>query len=177
MDLIEKFLHGEQVFDGKLLKVYRDVVAMSDHHEEIREVIRHPGASVIVPRLANGRYVMVRQYRHAVGEVMLEFPAGRLDSGENPLLCAQRELVEETGYRAANWTLLFRFHPAPGYSDEILWVYLAENLTSGKSQPEPDEELMVTEFSPNELLQRFRAGEITDSKTVAALLFLELFNR
>lgn len=174
VDLTERFLHGERVYDGKLLKVHRDTVAMPNGHEEVREVIRHCGASVIVPHLGDDRYVLVRQYRYALGRETLEFPAGRLDPGEEPLDSARRELKEETGYLATRWEELFQIHPAPGYSDERLWIYLAEDLQAGQNSPDPDELVLVVEMSLDEILRRLKKGEITDSKTVAALLYLQV---
>ena len=175
MDLTEKFIRGEQVFAGKLLKVYRDVISMPDGHEEIREVLRHPGAAVIVPHLGENRYVLVRQYRYALQKETIEFPAGRLDPGEDPLSCAQRELVEETGYRAERFNYLFKIHPASGYTDELIHVYKAENLVEGVSNPDPDEVVLTVQKSFDELLEMVRNGEITDSKTANALLFLQCF--
>ncbi len=174
-DLRETFLRGEPVYNGVLLKVFREVVAMPDGHEEIREVIRHPGASIIIPHLGNHRYVMVRQYRHAVSRVTLEFPAGRLDPGEDPAACAARELAEETGYTAGRIEPLFSIHPAPGYSDELIYIFRAEDLKPGRSRPDPDEYLAVVEITLEELQDRFQRGEITDSKTLNALFYLQLF--
>lgn len=175
MDFTEKFLRGKRVYDGKLLKVHRDVIAMPDGHEEVREVIRHTGAAVIVPHLGDGLYILVRQYRYALGCETLEFPAGRLDPGEDPLESARRELQEETGYQARRWDLLFQLHPAPGYSDERLWIYLAEDLQPGQSSPDADELLLTVKMSLDEALNKLRAGQITDAKTVAALLFLKAY--
>jgi ADP-ribose pyrophosphatase len=175
-DLNETLLRSEPVYDGVLLKVFRDFVAMPDGHEEIREVIRHPGASIVIPHLGDHRYVMVHQYRHAVGRVTLEFPAGRLDPDENPVTCAVRELAEETGYAAGRLEHLFSIHPAPGYSDELIYVFKAEDLKPGRSHPDPDECLAIAEVTLEELQERFRQREITDSKTLNALFYLQLFD-
>ena len=101
--LLERFADGEQVFAGRLLDIRRDAVMMPDGRHAIREYVVHPGAVVVVPILDDGRLVMERQFRYAVGRVLLEFPAGKIDAGESRLVCAQRELVEETGYRAREW--------------------------------------------------------------------------
>ena len=172
MDLTEKYLRGERVYDGKVLKVHSDIVAMPDGHEEVREIIRHSGAAVVVPQLDENRFVMVRQFRYAINRETLEFPAGRLDPGESPLECARRELAEETGYQARQWDYLFSIHPAPGYSDEQLWLYRARDLLPGQQNPDPDEIVLVTERSMDELQHKLEKGEITDSKTVSALLYL-----
>ncbi len=175
MDLTEKFIRGEQVFAGKLLNVFRDVVTKPDGHEEVREVMRHPGAAVIIPHLGNNRYVLVRQYRYALRQATIEFPAGRLDPGEDPLDCAERELAEETGYRTDNLEFLFKIHPAPGYTDELIYVYKAENLIKGPTDPDPDEVVLTIEKTLDELLNMLKKGEITDSKTVNAILFMHCF--
>lgn len=175
VDLKETFLRGELVFDGNLLKVHRDVVSLVDGSERIREIIRHSGAAVIVPHLRDGRYVLVRQYRYAMGRETLEFPAGRLDPHEDPLSCARRELAEETGYAAERWERLFNMHPAPGYSDEELVIFMADDLRPGEAHADPDEPLEVIEATHKELLNLLKQGKITDSKTVAAILYLEAF--
>jgi ADP-ribose pyrophosphatase len=175
MKLTEKFLSSEFIYDGKLLKLYRDRVELSDGQQEIREVIRHPGAAVIVPLLADGQIAMIQQYRYALSSETLEFPAGRLDVGEEPSICARRELSEETGYRTGKLTHLFCTYPAPGYTDELLWIYLAEELTPGQNHPDPDEQLYVVHLPLHEALNKLKTGEITDAKTICALLYLKTF--
>ncbi|RJP75398.1 MAG: NUDIX hydrolase [Candidatus Zixiibacteriota bacterium] len=175
VDLNEELSGSERVYDGKLLQVYRDVVRLADGHEEIREVIRHPGAAVVVPYLGGGRVIAVRQYRHPLARVTLEFPAGRLDPEEDPQDCARRELAEETGYTAGRWEILFRMHPAPGYADELLVIYLARDLQEGPNHPDEDEQVLVETVDLDFLVNEFRGGRLTDSKTVAALLYLRAF--
>ncbi len=175
MEFTEKCLRDRMVFDGKLLKVYRDEVVMPDGREEVREVIRHSGASVIVPITDDDQFIMVKQFRYALGSVTLEFPAGKLNQGEDPLDCARRELEEETGYLAESWEEILQLHPAPGYSDERLWIYLARNLHSGQSHADPDELVQVVKMPADELLSWSKKGKITDAKTVAALLYLQVF--
>ncbi|TKJ37627.1 ADP-ribose pyrophosphatase [candidate division LCP-89 bacterium B3_LCP] len=175
MDFEEKFKSGGLVFDGKLLKLHRDIIRKPDGREEIREVIRHPGAAVIVPRLRDGRFVLVRQFRYALNRETVEFPAGKLDPGEDPLFCAQRELKEETGYYADDLKLLLKMQPAPAYSDEILWIYSAEDLTAGKNSPDSDELVSVELYTMDALFALYKRGEISDGKTVAALLHCKLF--
>lgn len=177
VDLKETFLRGELVFDGNLLKVHRDVVSLAEGSKRIREVIRHPGAAVIVPHLGGGRYVLVRQYRYALGRETLEFPAGRLDPHEDPLSCARRELTEETGYTAERWKRLFAMHPAPGYSDEELVIFMADDLQPGEAHVDSDEPLEVIQATYEELLNLLKQGKISDSKTVAAILYLEAFGQ
>jgi ADP-ribose pyrophosphatase len=175
VDLKEELRRSEHVYGGKLLQVYRDVVVLSDGHEEIREVMRHPGAAVVVPYLGEGRFITVRQYRYPLDRETREFPAGRLDLDEDALACARRELAEETGYTAGWWKHLFSLHPAPGYTDEQLDIFLAGDLREGKSHPDADEQVVVEKTSLDELAEEFRRGRLTDSKTVAAVLYLKVF--
>jgi ADP-ribose pyrophosphatase len=175
LDLTEKLKTSEKIYDGKLLQVYRDVVTLAQGTEEIREVMRHPGAAVIVPHLGGDRFALVRQFRHALGRETLEFPAGRLDPGEDPQDCARRELAEETGYQAERWSKLFSLHPAPGYTDELLHLYLAQDLKAGPNHPDDDEQVLTVVATLDQLLHQFHAGTITDSKTVTAILYLQAF--
>jgi ADP-ribose pyrophosphatase len=175
VQLTETFQRGEKTFEGKLLQVHRDIVRMPNGREEIREVLRHPGAAVVVPHLGGGRYVLVRQYRYAIGAETVEFPAGRLDGEEDPLACARRELAEETGFTAQRWKLMFRLHPAPGYTDELLYIYLADGLQEGKNHPDADELVESEQATLEQLVIWFQEGKITDAKTAAAILFLKAF--
>ncbi len=176
MELKEIYRHGACVYDGKLLKVFRDVVTVPGGNEEVREVIRHPGAAVIVPQLADGRFVLVRQFRYALGLETLEFPAGKIDPGEDPLSSAQRELQEETGYRDGAWEPILKAYPLPGYSDELHWFYRAVDLLPGSSNPDPDEKVEVETHSPEEIDRMIRGGEIRDGKTIIAWLYLVHFS-
>ena len=133
--------------------------------------IRHPGACLAVPVLADGRVLILRQYRLAVGRRLLEFPAGTLEEGEEPLASIQRELAEEAGHRAARWDLLGRLLPCPGYSDEVIHLFLARDLSPLDVPPpgDSDEDLEVEVLTPQVLEQRFASGaELLDGKTVTA---------
>lgn len=168
--LTETTVSSECVFDGKLLHVRRDRVRLPDGTLATREYIVHPGAVLIVPVLADGRLVVERQYRHPVGRVFVEFPAGKLDPGEAELATAQRELVEEAGYEAATWTFLGRVHSVVGYSSEAIDFYVAEGLTHVGARPDDGEFLEIATMSVDEMLVALDHGAITDAKTVAALL-------
>jgi len=168
--LIETKITSEQVFDGKLLHVRRDTVRLPDGGVATREYVVHPGAVLIVPVLADGRLVVERQYRYPVGQVFIEFPAGKLDPGEAELATARRELAEEAGYAAAKWTPLGRIHSVVGYSDEAIDFYVAEELTHVGAKLDAGEFLEVFTMSLDEILAALDRGEITDAKTVAALL-------
>ena len=168
--LIETKVSSEQVFDGKLLHVRRDTVRLPDGGLATREYVVHPGAVLIVPVLPDGRLVVERQYRYPVGRVLIEFPAGKLDPGEAELATAQRELAEEAGLAAARWTPLGRVHSVVGYSNEAIDFYVAEELTHVGAKLDAGEFLEICTMSLDEMLAALDRGEITDAKTVAALL-------
>jgi ADP-ribose pyrophosphatase len=168
--LIETKVSSEHVFDGKLLHVRRDTVRLPDGSLATREYVVHPGAVLIVPVLADRRLVVERQFRYPAGQVFIEFPAGKLDPGEAELATAQRELAEEAGYAAAKWTPLGRIHSVVGYSDEAIDFYVAEELTHVGAKLDAGEFLEVSTMSLDEMLTALDRGEITDAKTVAALL-------
>jgi ADP-ribose pyrophosphatase len=168
--LIETRVSSETVFDGALLHVKRDIVRLPDGKRATREYVVHPGAVLMVPVLTDGRLIAVRQYRYPLDRVFIEFPAGKLDADEGALATAQRELKEETGYRAATWNWLGVIHPVIGYSNESIEFYVAEELTHVGAQLDDGEFLDVVTMSVDELLGALDRGEITDGKTVAALL-------
>ncbi|HEY4136994.1 MAG TPA: NUDIX hydrolase [Casimicrobiaceae bacterium] len=165
----ETRVEGAQVFDGALLNVHRDTVRLPDGASAIREYIVHPGAVLIVPVLAEGRFVVERQFRYPLHRVFIEFPAGKLDHGESPLATAQRELTEETGYVAARWTRLGAIHATVSYSTEVIEFFVAEELTHVGQRLDDGEVLEVAEMTTAELLGHLDRGELTDAKTVAAL--------
>jgi ADP-ribose pyrophosphatase len=167
--LIETRLASEHVFDGDLLQVRRDRVRLPNGREATREYVVHPGAVLVVPILPDGRLVLERQFRYPVGRVMLEFPAGKIDPQETPLATAQRELREEAGYTAGAWQRMGTIHPEIGYSTEAIELYLASGLTHVGAQLDDGEFLDVVPMTEVELLAAFDTGEVTDSKTVAAL--------
>ena len=171
MDLTEHKIESEQVFDGTLLKVYRDRVRLPNGQESEREWIDHPGAAAVVPLLADGRVVLVRQYRYPLGAEFIEIPAGKLDhQGESPEAVARRELEEETGWRAGNLTSLGAFHIAVGYSNEIIHCYLATDLSEVGARLDDDEFLEVLYMPLEEALEMVADGRITDVKSVVSLL-------
>ncbi|MCH7852476.1 MAG: NUDIX hydrolase [Candidatus Marinimicrobia bacterium] len=171
--LLEKRLSGANVFRGVLLDVWRDEVALPDGTSSIREYIRHPGAALIVPIMDDGRLIFVRQFRYALGRVMVELPAGKLDPGEEPAVAAARELAEEIGYHPGQLTRLGLIHPCIGYSDEQIEVYLATELEPAAGASEHDEFLEPFELGLEEALEWVREGKITDVKTIIALYWTE----
>ncbi|MFG6461242.1 NUDIX domain-containing protein [Roseateles sp. DXS20W] len=171
--LVERLIEGEQVFQGHFLDVRRDRVTLPDGRTAHREYIRHPGAVMVVPLLDDGRLLMERQYRYPMGRVMLEFPAGKLDAGEAPLVCGQRELLEETGYRAAEWAYAGVLHNAIAYSDEGIHIYFARGLTRGEQQLDDGEFLELVTHTVDEVDRMAARGELTDAKTLIGLLWLQ----
>lgn len=171
--LVERLIEGAQVYQGHFLDVRRDRVALPDGRAAHREYIRHPGAVMVVPLLDDGRLLMERQYRYPMGRVMLEFPAGKLDAGEAPLVCGQRELLEETGYRAAEWAYAGVLHNAIAYSDEGIHIYFARGLSRGVQQLDDGEFLELVTHTVDEVDRMAARGELTDAKTLIGLLWLQ----
>ena len=171
--LVETRVSTERVFDGKLLHVRRDEIALPDGGTATREYIVHPGAVLMVPVKDDGRLVVERQFRYPLNRVMIEFPAGKLDPGESQLATAQRELIEEAGYTAAKWTRLGTVHTVVSYSTEAIELFVAEGLSHVGAKLDHGEFLEVIEMSVDEMLAALDAGRITDVKTVAALLMYE----
>ena len=159
-----------------MLQLDVDEVVEPGEVKATREVIRHPGSVVVIPHLADGRIVLVRQYRHAAQQSLWELVAGSLKRGEKPLKAARRELVEETGYRARSVRLLFDFYPSPGFLTERMFVVEARGLTAAQAEPEEDECIEVGRFAPAEIRRMLRAGKIRDGKTLAGLLWVYYFN-
>ena len=170
--LRETLIEARQAWRGSFLDVRSDRVALPDGSETLREYIVHPGAVMIVPLLGNDRVIVERQWRYPMGRAMLEFPAGKLEPGEPVLDCAVRELIEETGYRAAEWARAGILHNAIGYSDEGIEIWFARGLTLGKRSLDAGEFLDVFEASIDSLEDAARRGEVTDAKTLIGLLWL-----
>lgn len=175
--LTEHQLSSKELFQGDLLHAFRDTVRLPDHTSAVREYVRHPGAVMIVPLLSDAQgqmqVVLERQFRYPVAQVMIEFPAGKLDPGEASQPCAQRELLEETGYRAQEWALAGRLHPLVSYSTEFIDIWFARGLTAGERQLDVGEFLEVFTASPAQLLEWCRDGQVTDGKTLTAALWLQ----
>jgi ADP-ribose diphosphatase len=170
-----KVLSSKTVFQGRVFHVTRDNVTEPNGVTAIREVIRHSGSVVIlaIDRTSPEPGVLLeRQYRYAAGDYLLELPAGRIDPGENALTAGKRELLEETGYTARKWTKVLFFYPSPGFLQETMTVFLAENLKSGIAQPEADERIEHSFYPLSSLIRRIKTGTIRDGKTIAAVLWL-----
>jgi ADP-ribose pyrophosphatase len=171
--LKESKVDGELVYEGHFLKVQRDTIRLPDGKQSIREYIRHPGAVVILPLFDDGSVLLERQFRYPLDQVFIEFPAGKIDAGEDHLACAKRELQEETGYTAADWQFVCTIHNAIAYSDELLDIYLARGLTAGERKLDDGEFLDIYKAPLSELLEQVRSGKVTDVKTVIGAFWLE----
>ncbi len=170
---MEEDLKGELRFAGKLVTVEVHRVRLGNGQEAVREVVRHPGAVVILPVMPDGTIVFVRQFRFAVGEALWELPAGTLHPEENPFACAQRELAEETGF-CGELVPLGEFYSAPGFCNEKLHCFLARRLEAGETMWDEDEELELATFTPKELASAIKKGHIRDAKTLACLFLAQL---
>lgn len=171
--LVEQRIKSELVHQGSFLQLRRDTVRLPHGGEASREYVVHPGAVVVIALLNDGQVLLERQFRYPVGQVMTEFPAGKLDAGETPLFCAQRELLEETGYSASEWAYAGPMHLAIGYSDEVIHVFFARGLSAGERHLDADEFLDVCSMTPAELLDGVRTGQVTDAKTLSCCLWLQ----
>ncbi|HSH89275.1 MAG TPA: NUDIX hydrolase [Ramlibacter sp.] len=171
--LIERKVSGEEILKGRFLHAFRDVVKLPDGSQTTREYVIHPGAVMIIPMLDDGRLVMERQFRYPVGEVMIEFPAGKIDPGEDRLACAKRELLEETGYGATEWALAGVLHPVISYSTEFIEIWFARGLTLHQATLDEGEFLEVITATPAQVSDWCRDGSITDAKSLAGALWLQ----
>jgi ADP-ribose pyrophosphatase len=175
--LIERQLSQQELFKGHFLHAWRDTVRLPDGATATREYVVHPGAVMVIPMLkapdGSLQLVLERQFRYPVGQVMTEFPAGKLDPGEDTWTCARRELLEETGYQAAEWAKAGVMHPVISYSTEFIEIWFARGLLPGASRLDAEEFLEVFTASPDELLQACRDGRITDAKTLAGAFWLQ----
>ena len=166
-----KVLKSEIIYEGKAFGVRRDELIESTGVHTVREVVTHPGSVVILPVLPDGRIVMVRQYRHATKQYLWELVAGRMERGENPKKGAQRELLEETGYRAKRFSVFLDVFPTPGFLEERMYLLLARDLTTGAAEPEEDEQIVVAAYTRRQLEQMMRTRKLRDAKSIAGLLF------
>ncbi|MBP1999475.1 ADP-ribose pyrophosphatase [Paenibacillus shirakamiensis] len=171
--LDETTISSEQIFKGKVISLQVDTVELPNGTQGKREIIRHPGA-VAVLAVREGKLLLVNQYRQAMGRCELEIPAGKLEVGEDPMEAAQRELKEETGYDCSKIRLLHSFYTSPGFADEIIHLYLAEDLIEGASSPDEDEFVEVHEADLAEVKKYVADGWIADAKTLLAVYMWEL---
>lgn len=170
MDLEEKGFKSQRIYDGRVINLRIDTVELPNGRQATREIIEHPGAVCIAALTADEKIVLVRQYRRPIDQIILEAPAGKLDKDEDPLACAQRELKEETGYLAGRWNLVSRFYTTPGFSDEVMYLYLAQDLEEAKQCPDEDEFVEVEYMPLQEAWELVLQGQLNDAKTMIAIL-------
>ncbi len=175
-NLIETTIKKNMKYQGRIVNVRSDEVRMPSGESAYREVVEHPGAVAVIAETADNKLIMVEQYRYPVGEVLLEIPAGKLDAGESPERCARREMLEETGYEAGKITLLTKYYTTAGFSNELIYLYKAEELTfkaAPAGDPDEEENLITVLLTREEALEKIKSGDIKDSKTIIAVLFTE----
>jgi ADP-ribose pyrophosphatase len=161
--LSTKVLHSYRIF-----AIVEQALRLPSGRTVVRQVVQHPGAVVIIPQLADGRLLLIEQYRFAVRETLLEFPAGTLEPGEDPLPCARRELIEEAGYRAEHWCALGIIYPSPGYCDETQHLFVASGLVPDHAEGDEDEILEVKRLTVQEVERAIADGALVDAKSIAA---------
>lgn len=169
----EKTIEKKHIYSGKIINVDLLTVTLPDGRQATRDIVSHPGASVIVPLNEKGEIYMVKQFRKPIEAVSLEIPAGKLDHGEDPKICAERELKEETGLNARHLTHLISIHTTPGFSNEVLHLYAATGLSEGESCADEDEFISTEKYTVAELLELVLKGEITDAKTIIGILLAD----
>jgi ADP-ribose pyrophosphatase len=172
--MIAKVHNITNIYEGKVLNVAVEMVTLPNGAIKKREVVRHPGAAAMVPLLEDGKVVLVKQYRHAIGKFIWEIPAGTLEPGEEPVACAQRELGEEIGYEAGRLEKITEILPAPGYTDERIHIFLATELKAVPQNLEDDEVLDVEPVALEKAVEMIRSEEIQDAKSIAGILLTSL---
>lgn len=162
-------MQSKRMYTGIIINVNVDTVTLPNGLTVNLEVVRHPGAAAVVPLKDDGTVFLIRQFRHAAGGFIYEIPAGKLNPGEDPAACAARELEEEIGYRAGKLELLSSIFTAPGFTDEVIHVYKATGLTTGRQQLDRDEVLDVIEMPLQEAMRMIETGAIRDAKSIVGL--------
>lgn len=166
----EKILKRETIYDGSILKLHRDQVQFPNQENAVREVVEHSGGVSVLAEIEADKLLLIKQYRYPVDEIIYEIPAGKLEAGEKPAVCAARELREESGYQAEKLSKLFEFFPTPGYSTEKIYIYQAEDLKFFGRDLDQGEYIEVVPKSRSEIRELLKAGKIKDSKTLIALM-------
>lgn len=173
----ERVLSSKILYQGRAVRLRFDQVRLPNGRETSREIIEHHGSVGILPLLPRNRVLLIRQYRHAVGQTIWEIPAGTIEEGETPKECAERELEEETGYRAGSLRPFFDCYLAPGYSMELMHLFLARDLKETERRPEEDEIISVEHVTKERALHMIELGQIRDAKTICALSYLRALGR
>ena len=170
-------LSHQEIYSGKIVKLHVDTIRQASGRTTIREVVLHPGGVAAIPVLKDGRLLLIRQFRYPIGKFILEIPAGKLDSGQSPLETIAREIEEETGYCAGVLTHECTFYTTPGISDESIHLFLARELTLKAQRLEEGEHITVEAYTLEECLEKIRAGEINDGKTILGILWYHQMNQ
>jgi len=170
--LEEKKLSSKKIFQGKLINLFLDHVKLPNGETSTREWVDHPGAVCIIPILPSGEICLIRQYRYGPRQEFIEIPAGKIDKGEKPLDCARRELSEEIGYAAKKLTFLTKIYPAIGFSNEMMWMYLGENLNKTERNLDQDEFLELVPVTVQQAFDWVKSGKISDVKTIIGILWV-----
>ncbi len=172
MDFIEETISSEEIFNGKVIRLRVDDIKQADGRRSKREIIEHLGGVTIIPVTGQDEVIMVEQFRKPVEDTLLELPAGKLEEGEDPLDCAARELIEETGFQANSIDYLFSFYTSPGFSNEMLHLYRAHDLKEVGNNPDPGELLRVVKVNKEDIIDYIASGKIKDAKTIIGLFTL-----
>ena len=172
-ELKESTVSSKKVYEGSFLDVRKDVVKLPDGNTSTREWINHPGAACIIPIMTDGKLALIKQYRYPVQSIMIELPAGKLDKEESPEACAIRELEEEIGYSAGKLTFVAKIHPAIGFANEQMWIFLAEQLIQSQKNTHHNEFVELMPTSINQAVELVWNGAITDVKTIIGILWAE----
>jgi ADP-ribose diphosphatase len=172
-----QILKSEVLYQGKVFRLQRDTVIEPGGVRADRDIIVHPGSVVVLPVFKNGSVLLIRQYRHSVGEFLWELVAGRKEPNESPVAAARRELIEETGYRAKRMRKLMRVVPTPGFVNEWMWIFAAEGLTEGAAQPEEDEKITPRIFTMKQAEKMIERGTLRDAKSICGILYYRRFGK
>jgi ADP-ribose pyrophosphatase len=172
-----QILKSEVLYQGKVFSLQRDTVIEPGGVQVERDIIEHPGSVVVLPIFKDGRILLIRQYRHSVGEFLWELVAGRKEPNESPVAAARRELIEETGYTATRLRKMMRIVPTPGFVNEWMWIFAAEGLAQGEAQPEEDEKITPRIFSLKQAEMMIEGGALRDAKSISGILYYARFLR
>lgn len=160
----------EEIYKGKIIEVVKDTITLPENKTTKRELVLHSDAAAVVPIDSEGNIILVKQYRHPFGEMVYEIPAGLVEKGEDPLICAKRELEEETSYKCDNLKFVCKMASSVGFCNECIYVYIADNLSQGQFNFDEDEFIEVYRFKPYEAMEMIEKGEIYDGKTIIGIL-------
>lgn len=171
-----KVTKSDTIFHGRVFDVRVDEIEYNETgNKSFRQVAVHPGGAVVVPVKDDGKIILITQYRYPQNEIVLELPAGKLEKGEDPMLCAKRELTEETGYTATDISKLGKIFTTPGFCSEVLYIFLAEGLTPGNhAREEGEEDIQLVELTLEEIEKKIKSGEIVDGKTISGIYMYKL---